>query len=70
MCRRDAYEIVYRDLIDNGPKLYSGVFTTEQSRKAMYGVEIVLSHIAYEAGRYDEFIEMFDSNYEASESNR
>lgn len=67
MDKSEAYRIVYEDLTKDD-WLFTGKYDAENGNKHfMYGIASVMEEIAYEAGRYEEFSEKWDSNIAKSE---
>lgn len=67
---RKHFEHVYEYLI-HVCSIFCGTYDAKNASDGfMFGVMSVMEHIAYNAGRYEEFIEMFTKNMEESESKR
>ena len=67
MNTKEAYQIVYKELIKNG--LFSGCYDAKHgSMTYMYGIEAVMGEIAFEAGEFETFSKCFSQNLENSAS--
>lgn len=64
MDRKEAYEIVFKDLMEIG--MFKGIYdaTEESSYHFMYGIQTVMEHIAYNVSEecYNEFVNEFLNN--------
>lgn len=66
MDKKEAYEIVYNDLI--AANLFRGIYDARYGNVSfMNGIATVMDIIADEAGKSEEFEELFYKNLEESE---
>jgi uncharacterized phage-like protein YoqJ len=68
--RRKAYEIVLKDLLENGPSMFRGTYDARNgSEQYMYGIDLVIGYIAGKVSdeRGDEVENMFIHNMTESE---
>ena len=67
---RKHFEHVYEYLIHVN-SLFCGTYDAQNAPDGyMYGIMNVMEHIAYNAGKHDEFIEMFTQNMQESSDMR
>lgn len=67
---RKHFEHVYEYLI-HVSSLFCGTYDAQNASDGyMFGIMNVMEHIAYNAGRHEEFVEMFTKNMEESGSKR
>lgn len=69
MNTKDAYRIVYNDIMNRGGGLFQGVFDAKNGKKSfMYGISTVMEFIAYEVGEkeLENFQDIFFENFQKS----
>lgn len=69
MDKRDAYRIVYNDILNLGVGLFVGKFDAKHgSENFMHGIATVMDHIAYESSEadYESFQKIWLDNFQKS----
>lgn len=65
MDKQQAFEIVYEELSKH--PMYTGKYDTRHAKpNFMYGIASVMEHIAFKAGKLEEYTELYFKNYEKS----
>lgn len=65
---RKAYQMVLDDMVAKGPGMFVGTYDALHGDKHfMYGVNMVMEYLAFEAGVYENFSTLFLDNMGKSE---
>lgn len=65
---RKAYEMVLNDMVAKGPGMFVGTYdAVHGDEHFMYGVNMVMEFLAFEAGQYETFSSLFLDNMVKSE---
>lgn len=59
-----CYFEVFKDIIQNGPELFKGIYDARNGKEEfMYGISTVMEYIAYEADSSEELYNKFSDSF-------